>query len=93
MNANNHFDRLAGSPLFADEGFYPDGLTEATIDALLQDVDRELAADAAAAAAEFRCDFNDQVRTSRSRRRAGREVLRSLPARVQAVTAFEGEAA
>ena len=62
---------------YAGEGFYPDGLTEASIDALLEEVDRELAADEFAAEAAFRLDFNDQRRVSRARRRAGRELLRS----------------
>jgi hypothetical protein len=57
--------------------YYPDGLTEAAIDALLEQVDRALAADEFAAEAAFRFDFNDQRRVSRARRRAGREVLRS----------------
>ncbi|WP_328645553.1 hypothetical protein OHS58_37415 [Amycolatopsis sp. NBC_00348] len=62
---------------YAGEAVYPDGLTESAIDALLEDVDRELAADASAAEAAYRFDFNDQRRVSRSRRRAGRELLRS----------------
>ncbi len=75
------------------EGFYPDGLTEAAIDALLQDVDRELAADEHAASAAFLYDFNDQRRASRARRRAGREALRTLPARLPLARPFEIEAA
>jgi hypothetical protein len=59
--------------------FYPDGLTESAIDALLEDVDRELAADAFAAEAAYRFDFNDQRRVSRAQRRAAREALRVLP--------------
>ncbi|MFI9449209.1 hypothetical protein [Amycolatopsis sp. NPDC052450] len=65
-----------------DEGFYPDGLTESAIDALLEQVDRELAADEHAASAAFLYDFTDQRRASRTRRRAGREALRSLPTRL-----------
>jgi hypothetical protein len=62
---------------FAGEAVHPDGLTEASIDALLEEVDRELAADEYAAEAAYRFDFNDQRRVSRARRRAGRELLRS----------------
>ncbi|AGM10126.1 hypothetical protein AORI_7544 [Amycolatopsis keratiniphila] len=58
------------------EGFYPDGLTESAIDALLEEVDRELAADEHAASAAFLYDFTDQRRAARARRRAGRQVLR-----------------
>lgn len=65
-----------------DAGFYPDGLTESAIDALLEEVDRELAADEHAASAAFLYDFTDQRRATRTRRRAGREALRSLPSRL-----------
>ncbi|MFJ9787814.1 hypothetical protein ACIRSS_50145 [Amycolatopsis sp. NPDC101161] len=78
---------------FAGEAVYPDGLTEAAIDALLQDVYGELAADESAAQAAYRYDFNDQRRVSRARRRAGREALRALPTRVKLTRPFEGEAA
>ncbi|MGW4058653.1 hypothetical protein ACWEGE_10240 [Amycolatopsis sp. NPDC004747] len=78
---------------FAGEAVYPDGLTEAAIDAMLQDVYGELAADESAAKAAYRFDFNDQRRVSRARRRAGREALRALPARVPATWASDGEAA
>jgi hypothetical protein len=64
---------------YAGEAFYPDELTESAIDALLEDVDRELAADAFAAEAAYRFDFNDQRLVSRARRRAAREALRVLP--------------
>ena len=62
---------------YANESFYPDGLTEASIDALLEEVDRELAADEFAAETAYRFDFNDQRRASRARRRASRELLRT----------------
>ncbi|RSM34658.1 hypothetical protein DMA12_47455 [Amycolatopsis balhimycina DSM 5908] len=77
---------------FASEAVYPDGLTEAAIDALLEEVDRELAADEFAAEAAYRFDFNDQRRVSRARRRADREALRALPTGIQ-VRPFKGEAA
>lgn len=78
---------------FAGEAVYPDGLTEADIDALLQDVYGELAADESAAEAAFRYDFNDQRRVSRARRRAARVALRSLPVQVPTTWSFDGEAA
>lgn len=78
---------------FAGEAVYPDGLTEAAIDSLLEEVDRELAADEFAAEAAYRFDFNDQRRVSRARRRAGRKALRALPTRVQPTRPFDGEAA
>ncbi|MBB4687220.1 hypothetical protein [Amycolatopsis jiangsuensis] len=97
MSTNYHrtgFDRF---PLFAGEiegeGYYPDGLTEAAIDALLQDVYGELDAEEHAAEAAFLCDLNDQRRAHRTRRRAGRTVLRSLPVRVQVTDLVEDEAA
>ncbi|MGW4488850.1 hypothetical protein ACWEOE_34055 [Amycolatopsis sp. NPDC004368] len=76
----------------AAEGVSPDGLTEAVIDALIEQVDLDLSADEFAAEAAFRCDFTDQRRASRTRRRAGRTVLRSLPTRVS-FAALDGEAA
>ncbi|SEF30178.1 hypothetical protein SAMN05421837_10543 [Amycolatopsis pretoriensis] len=78
---------------FAGEAVYPDGLTEAAIDAMLQDVYGELAADEQAAEAAYRYDFTDQRRASRARRRAGREALRALPTRVQVIRSADGEAA
>ncbi|WP_410662794.1 hypothetical protein [Amycolatopsis sp. lyj-84] len=77
----------------AVEGFYPDGLTESAIDALLEEVDRELAADEHAASAAFLYDFTDQRRAGRARRRAGREALRSLPVRLPVSAPAENEAA
>ncbi|MEV4604908.1 hypothetical protein AB0K15_47140 [Amycolatopsis sp. NPDC049253] len=107
MSTNRFRSQLEAAGRFVDEiageGVYPDGLTEAAIDALIEQVDLDLAADEFAAEAAFRCDFTDQRRASRTRRRAGRELLRShiliagLPgqgknAPIQAA-AFEGEAA
>ncbi len=70
----------AAFPLVTDggeaAGYCPDGLTEAAIDAMLEEVDRELAADEHAAAAAFLYDFNDQRRAARTRRRTSRQVLR-----------------
>ncbi|MEU7788383.1 hypothetical protein [Amycolatopsis sp. NPDC049159] len=74
---------------FAGEAVYPDGLTEADIDALLQDVYAELTADEHAAERAVRHDFNDQRRVSRAQRRAARKALWALPA----TWTFDGEAA
>jgi hypothetical protein len=74
---------------FAGEAVYPDGLTEAAIDALLQDVYGELASEEHAAERAVRHDFNDQRRVSRAQRRAARKALWVLPA----AWTFEGEAA
>ncbi|MEU8631404.1 hypothetical protein AB0C38_04485 [Amycolatopsis sp. NPDC048633] len=97
MDTNISRRRIDAAALFADEfvgeAVHPDGLTEASIDSLLEDVDRELAADDSAAEAAYRFDFNDQRRVSRARRRAGREALRALPTRVQVTWSSSGEAA
>ncbi|RJQ84771.1 hypothetical protein D5S19_16020 [Amycolatopsis panacis] len=77
----------------AVQGTCPDGLTEAAIDVLLQEVYGELEVEERAAEAAFLCDLNDQPGVSRSRRRAGRAVLRSLPVRVQVTAGFAGKAA
>ncbi|MFI5611329.1 hypothetical protein [Amycolatopsis sp. NPDC051903] len=81
MSTRNRRTRIDFVPLFTapvdGEGYYPDGLTEAAIDALIEQVDLDLAADEFAAEAAFRCDFTDQRRASRARRRTGRRVLRS----------------
>ncbi|WP_326567403.1 hypothetical protein VSH64_37045 [Amycolatopsis rhabdoformis] len=81
MSTNRFRSQLDAAGAFVDEvaadGVYPDGLTEAAIDALIEQVDLNLAADEFAAEAAFRCDFTDQRRASRARRRAGRELLRS----------------
>ncbi|WP_328645207.1 hypothetical protein OHS58_34040 [Amycolatopsis sp. NBC_00348] len=83
MDTNVYRRRIDAAALITDEhvgeAIYPDGLTESAIDALLEDVDRELAADAFAAEAAYRFDFNDQRRVNRARRRAAREALRVLP--------------
>ncbi|WP_246076410.1 hypothetical protein [Amycolatopsis cihanbeyliensis] len=61
---------------------YPDGLTESVIDALLDEVDRELVAGECSATVRVSRDFTDQRRARRAARRAGRVVLRSLPVRL-----------
>lgn len=74
---------------FAGESVYPDGLTEVSIDALLQDVYGELAADEQAAERAVLHDFNDQRRVSRAQRRAARKAMWALPT----AWTFDGEAA
>ncbi|GLY35767.1 hypothetical protein Amsp01_017910 [Amycolatopsis sp. NBRC 101858] len=79
--SRRRFDAAAlATDEFAGEAVYPDGLTEAAIDALLQDVYGELAADEHAAERAVRHDFNDQRRVSRAQRRAARKALWALPA-------------
>ncbi|MGH3517594.1 MAG: hypothetical protein ACRDQ7_09320 [Haloechinothrix sp.] len=69
----------------------------AEVDALIESVDRELAAEARAEAVRVAASGHDQVRARRVRRRADREVPRSLPTRLPAADVvgdwFEGEAA
>ncbi|QFU94077.1 hypothetical protein [Amycolatopsis sp. YIM 10] len=65
---------------------------DAELDRLAQTTELELTEDEQAAMYAFLHGFNDARRTHRSRRRSGREVLRSLPVQVQANT-FDGEAA
>ncbi|WP_232376276.1 hypothetical protein [Amycolatopsis aidingensis] len=71
---------------------YPDGLTEADVDALLDEVDRELAAEHRVASVRVSHDFADPRQARRVARRAERAVLRSLPARLD-VADLDGEAA
>ncbi|QWF80447.1 hypothetical protein [Amycolatopsis sp. CA-230715] len=76
-------------------GFYPDGLTESAIDALIASVDQELASTDETAAVRVSHTFADARTANRARRRAGRSVLRSVPVRLDtsAVSSFDGEAA
>jgi hypothetical protein len=76
-----------------EDSYYPDGLTESTIDALLASVDRELAAATAAANLRVTHTFTDARSAHRATRRAGRTVLRSLPVQLGTSDLFEGEAA
>jgi hypothetical protein len=93
MDTNVSCRRIDTTALFADEyvgeAVHPDGLTEASIDLLLEEVDRELASNGAGAEAAYRYDFNDQRRVSRAHRRAARKALWALPA----VWTFNDEAA
>lgn len=52
---------------------------EQDIDKLIEEVDRELAAEELAESVRLRMDARDARRPSRSRRRAGRAVVRKLP--------------
>lgn len=56
----------------------------AEIDALIEEVDRELAAEADAAAHRALRPFTDVERARRSQRRTVRDALRSLPVRIEA---------
>lgn len=56
---------------------------EREIDALIASVDRELAAEAETAIARVTHSFTDARSAHRTSRRAGRTVLRSLPARIE----------
>ncbi|MFE0027087.1 hypothetical protein [Amycolatopsis sp. NPDC059021] len=76
-----------------EAGFYPDGLTESAVDALIADVDRELTEAGLLASVRVERSFTDPRRAHRSRRRVGRSVLRSLPIRLDVTAAAEGEAA
>ncbi|RBM22008.1 hypothetical protein DI005_07950 [Prauserella sp. PE36] len=64
-------------------GYYPDGLTETAIDALIEEVDRELANEQHTVTVRVERSFTDARRARRAERRAGREALRSLPARIE----------
>jgi hypothetical protein len=63
------------------------------LDHLAQDVDMELTADEHEAMLRFLHDFTDCQSAHRTRRRAGREVLRSLPGQIVPSAAAEIEAA
>lgn len=54
----------------------------AEVDALLEEIDRDLAADARLELARLTHDTADQVRARRARRRADRAALRTLPGRL-----------
>lgn len=81
------------SELDDEYGLYsPDGLTEAAIDQVIDEVDRELADEQRTAERRAEHSFNDVRRIHRARRRAERERLEAL---VQHRVAFNatGEAA
>jgi hypothetical protein len=63
------------------------------VDRVVEVVDLELTADERTAMLRFLHDFTDSHRTHSTRRRAGREMLRSLPTRIAPQVAAESEAA
>ncbi|SNR87533.1 hypothetical protein SAMN06265360_12640 [Haloechinothrix alba] len=67
----------------------------AEIDALIEEADREFAAEARVETERVHREVRGQVRARRARRRADREVLRSLPVRLERapVGEVDGEAA
>lgn len=78
----------------AGRGHCPDGLNESAIDALIAEVDQELAAASTVAQTRTRHTFTDAQRAHRTRRRTDRATLRVLPVRLDAATsAPKGEAA
>jgi len=72
--------------------YSPDGLTEDAIDALIAQVDKELAAEEQVMTTRLRCSFTDSRAAHRTTRRNGRAVLRSLPGRMEDIP-VESEAA
>ncbi|PRX43846.1 hypothetical protein B0I33_1139 [Prauserella shujinwangii] len=63
------------------------------IERLIEEVDREIAAEQRTASVRLSHEFTDQRRAWRSVRRAEREALRSLPARLDVAVVAESEAA
>lgn len=75
-----------------DDCCWPDGYTEAAIERLIDEVDRDLADEQHAATVRVSRTFTDARRARRTERRAGREALRSLPTWLE-VTDLDGEVA
>lgn len=88
---------LAKAAIDVAEGaseFYPDGLSESAIDALIASVDAELAATEEAAAVRVQHSFTDARRAHRARRRVEGTTLRAVPGRFEtAAGQVVGEAA
>jgi hypothetical protein len=76
-----------------ERAYYPDGLTEAAVDRLIEQVDRELVAEQHIEAVRLTHAFTDQRSARRASRRAGRSVLRSLPVQLSPSEFGESEAA
>jgi len=89
----NRVARAAVDGVSAGHGYCPDGLDESVIDALLAEVDRELAAASTAAEVRTRHAFTDSQHAHRTRRRVDRATLRVLPVRLDTTVSTEGEAA
>ncbi|WP_410644566.1 hypothetical protein [Amycolatopsis sp. lyj-346] len=86
--------RTAADGFAAGQGYCPDGLDESAIDALIAEVDQDLAAATTVAQTRTRHTFTDAQHAHRTRRRTDRATLRVLPVRLDAATsAPEGEAA
>ncbi|RZQ64211.1 hypothetical protein [Amycolatopsis suaedae] len=75
------------------DGVYPDGLTEAVIDALIAEVDAKLDATERVALVRVDRSFTDARRAGRAARRAARELLRRRAVDVAASAPMPGEAA
>lgn len=84
-------DLRASAREIETDGFMsPDGYTEADVDQMLEEVDRELAAQERAEWVRVSRSFTDQIRAQRAKRRAARVALRALPVRLDA-SAHESE--
>ena len=89
----NRVIRAAVDGVPAGQGFYPDGLDESAIDALLAELDQELTAATTVAEVRTRHAFIDAQHAHRTRRRTDRAALRVLPVRLDTTAATRGEAA
>lgn len=76
--------RASAREIETDGLMSPDGYTEADVDQVLEEVDRELAAAERIEWARVSRSFTDQIRAQRAKRRAARVALRSLPVRLDA---------
>ncbi|MFD9890961.1 hypothetical protein ACFWY9_16570 [Amycolatopsis sp. NPDC059027] len=63
------------------------------LDAVTEEIERELSVASQLERYAFLYDFTDQTRASRTRRRAGRRALAAVPARLSITASAEGEAA
>ncbi|MEU4247771.1 hypothetical protein AB0F15_10200 [Amycolatopsis sp. NPDC026612] len=77
----------------AGQGYYPDGLDESAIDALLAEVEQELTGATTVAEVRTRHAFTDSQHAHRTRRRTDRAALRVLPVRLDISAVTRGEAA
>jgi hypothetical protein len=78
-----------------ERNYFPDGLTEAAVDRLIEQVDRELVAEEHIESVRVARNLTNAVFARRSRRRSGKVALRRLPARSLSATLadLENEAA
>lgn len=84
---------LADDLVFAVQEEEEMAVEVAYIDRLIDEVDRDLAAQERAEQVRLTHRFTDQVRARRALRRAEREVLRTLPVRLDEPPERESEAA